>query len=200
LKEPPFFSLSSLVQAAAAAIIPRLDMPFALFGHSMGSLIAFELARLIRRECGLSPVHMFVSGRGAPHTAGSEPVRHTLPDHEFMESLRELNGMPEEVLAHGELMGVLLPILRADFSVCETYEYSPDVPLDCPITAFGGLQDRAVTREDLQSWREQTRGAFRLRMIPGDHFFVNSARPLVIGSVAQDLYEVAINPKRRTRH
>jgi len=95
--------------------------------------------------------------------------------------------MNEEVLENVELMELLLPILRADFAVCETYVYEADDPLDCPISAFGGLQDEYVSRESLGAWREQTSGSFSLRMFPGDHFYLNTERPLLLRALAQEL-------------
>jgi medium-chain acyl-[acyl-carrier-protein] hydrolase len=95
------------------------------------------------------------------------------------------------VLQHTELMRLLLPILRADFSVNETYTFAPEEPLDFGISAFGGLGDEEVTREDLDAWREHCRGRFRLRMLPGDHFFLHGGRDLVTEALARDLAEVA---------
>jgi medium-chain acyl-[acyl-carrier-protein] hydrolase len=187
--EPPYTQLSPLVDAAAEALLPYLHLPFALLGHSMGALVCFELARLLRRR-GLQPVRLFASGHGAPQLPERDPPIHALSEPEFVEKLREFGGTPEEVLANAELRELLLPILRADFAVCETYAYTAEEPLDCPISAFGGLADREVPGEDLDAWRVQTRGAFTLRMFPGDHFFLQTAQPFVLRSVARDLEDV----------
>ena len=96
-----------------------------------------------------------------------------------MQELRRLNGTPEEVLANTELMQLLLPILRADFAVLETYLYTNESPLECPITVFGGWQDREVSCDELEAWREQTSTIFSLYMLPGDHFFIHSAQKLL---------------------
>ena len=103
----------------------------------------------------------------------------------------------EEVLQHEELMKLITPILRADFSVNETYEYVEEEPLDAGLSVFGGLGDEEVTREDLEAWKGHTRGRFRLRMLPGDHFFVNSGKDLVLESVTRDLAEVFAVPAPR---
>ncbi|NJO48502.1 MAG: thioesterase [Leptolyngbyaceae cyanobacterium RM2_2_4] len=171
MQEKPFTQLQPLIQAIAPALIPYLDKSFAFFGHSMGALVSFELAHLLRKDFGCSPSHLFVSGRRAPQLPDPDPPIHTLPDAEFIEELRRLNGTPEAVLQHDELMQLLLPTLRADFAVLETYRYTPAPPFDCPITAFGGLQDQDVGSEPLGAWREQTCADFSLHLFPGDHFF-----------------------------
>src|SRR5262249_19831262 len=176
--------------AVATALLPPLGRPFAFFGHSMGALVSFELAQSLRRSHGLQPVCMFVSGRPAPHLPDREPAAHALPEPEFVERLRKMGGTPEEVLEHAELRELILPILRADFAVCETYTYDPADPLDCPISAFGGLEDPDVSRDDLDAWREHTRCSFQRRMFPGNHFFIHAAQQLVLHRVARDLADV----------
>ena len=172
LMERPFTRLTLLIEALAPALAPLLDKPFAFFGHSLGALISFELARLIRREYRVHPVRVFVSGGRAPQIPHLDRSIHALPNKEFLEELRRLNGTPIELLDNKELMEVMLPILRADFAMYETYLYSAEPPLDCPISAFGGLQDRRVSISDLEQWRTQTNASFSLRMFPGDHFFL----------------------------
>lgn len=196
LVEPLFTRLPPLVEATAAALLPHLaDKPFAFFGHSMGALLAFELARYLRRTQraadGLQPVHLFVSGHTAPQLGQRKPPIHALPEAEFVAELRRYNGTPEEVLQHAELRQLLLPILRADFALYETYVYTPDPPLDCPISVFGGMQDEDVPQEGLEPWRGQTRAAFSLQMFPGDHFFVNSTQNHFLPTLAQQLERVA---------
>ncbi len=175
------------------ALQPALDRPFAFFGHSMGGLVAFEVARRLREQ-GQSPVHLFVSASRAPQLVREDRPIHVLPDHEFMDELRRLNGTPEEVLEHGELMGLLLPMIRADFTALETYRHVPGPPLDCPITALGGADDPSVGRTELQAWQRQTRAAFTLHLFPGDHFYLNSAEPAVLALVARALAPVADVP------
>lgn len=187
LKEPPFTRLLPLVQTLAQVLHPYLNMPLAFFGHSMGALISFELAHQLRRQYSLDPVHLFVSGRGAPQIPDLEPPIHHLPEAAFVEELRRLNGTPESVLQNAELMRLVLPILRADFAICETYVHSTQEPLDCPISAFGGLQDSEVSYDSLAAWRDQTNSSFTLKMFPGNHFFLHSARSLILSAVSQDL-------------
>jgi medium-chain acyl-[acyl-carrier-protein] hydrolase len=193
-REPAFTELAPLVEALAGSLRPYLDRPFAFFGHSMGALLAFELARRLQRDHGPQPVRLVVSGCGAPQTRTSHTAIHALPAAEFREELRRLNGTPAAVLDNDELMDLVLPTLRADFSLCETYAHAAGPPLACPITALGGLGDDTVSRQELDAWREQTTGPFRLRMLPGDHFFLNSARPLLLQALIQDLFEARSGP------
>jgi medium-chain acyl-[acyl-carrier-protein] hydrolase len=186
LKEVPFARLEPLVQTLEQLLQPYLDKPFAFFGHSMGVLLAFELARRLGQNTpGL--IHLFVSGHGAPQIPRRHSPIHQLPDSKFVEELRGFGGTPEAVLQHPELMELLLPTLRADFSVVETYVYTPREPLACPISVFGGLQDSEVTRKDLEAWCDQTRGPCTVRMFPGNHFFLHSAQDLLLRAIAQDL-------------
>ncbi len=185
MKSAPFTRLEPLVSAIGPVLLPYLDKPFAFFGHSMGGLVSFEVTRLLRREYGLSPVHLFVSARRAPQIPNPNPPIHALPEPEFLLELRRLNGTPQAVLENTELMQLLIPILRADFAVLETYVYAPEPTLDCPITAFGGLQDQEVSRNEIQGWHAQTNSAFSLQMFKGDHFFLHSAQSLLLQSLCQ---------------
>lgn len=187
IKEPPFTRLLPMVQAMAQGLLPLLDRPFAFFGHSMGALIGFALARQLRRESGIEPSHLFVASRRAPQLPGSSPQMHLLSDHDFIEALRRLGGMPEELLQHAELMQLVLPILRADVTLCETYVYQNEEPLNCPVSAFGGFLGRDVSRYELEAWRAQTRSSFRLQMFPGNHFFLVDDRTLLLRAIAEDL-------------
>lgn len=193
ISEPPFAELDPLVRAAAQALAPHLDKPFAFFGHSMGALVGFELARHLRSDGRPQPVHLFVSGRCSPQTL-REPFAGDLPDSDFSEILRRSNGTPAEVLENPELMELVLPAVRADFAVCKSYVYAPQPPFSFPVTAFGGLEDPGVSRECMEGWREHTTGPFVLRMLPGDHFFLNkSTRPL-LEAIAKEL-ERDVRPK-----
>jgi medium-chain acyl-[acyl-carrier-protein] hydrolase len=180
--------MSPLIQVLALALSSLLDKPFAIFGHSLGALIGFELARQLRRQYGVNPVRLFVSAGRAPQVPRRDSPIHTLPAKEFLAEVRRLNGIPTELLEHEELMEIVLPLLRADFALYETYEYSAEPPLNCPISTFGGLQDSKVSRRDLEAWRDETTASFSLRMLPGDHFFLNAARPLLLQMISQELH------------
>ena len=188
LMERPFTDLSSLIQVLAQALSSLLDKPFAIFGHSLGALMGFELARQLRRQYGVSPARLFISAGCAPQIPRRGSPIHTLPAKEFLAEVRRLNGIPKEVVEHDELMEIVIPLLRADFALYEAYVYSAEPPLNCPISAFGGLQDRKVTHRDLEAWRDQTTGAFSLRMLPGDHFFLNTTQPLLLQMLSQELH------------
>jgi len=174
IKEPLFTRLTSLVEEMLKEIPPYLDLPFAMFGHSMGAVIGFELARRIRDEHGVEPAHIFISARRAPQIPDNDPITYDLPGPEFIEELHRLQGTPKEVFENPELMQLMIPLLRADFEVCQTYEYKPTPPLKCPMTVFGGTKDQDVPRELLEPWRDLTTGPFVLRMFPGDHFFLHT--------------------------
>ena len=132
-------------------------------------------------------VNGFVSGCRAPQLGGSGRAIHTLPEGELLEKLRELNGTPREVLEHPELMELMLPLLRADFEVFDTYDYSGAPPLGCPVTAFGGLRDPEVGLEELEAWRQQTTGPFRVSMFDGDHFFIHEHEQPLLHELAAEL-------------
>jgi len=177
--EPPFKQYKSLVNALADAIIPQLTPAFAFWGHSMGGLISFELARELRRRGQPGPLALFVSGRIAPQIVDPDPPTFNLPEQEFVAELRRLNGTPKELLDHPELKELFLPTIRADFELVDTYIYEPEAPLACAIHAYGGLQDTNVPVANLKAWQKQTSGVFKVRMFPGDHFFIHTSADLV---------------------
>lgn len=175
LWEPAFDRMAPLVNEALNALEHEFDGPFAFFGHSMGALIAFELARELRRRSAPQPLHLFASGYRAPHVQDSLPAVLALDDQAFVREVdRRYGAIPEEVRENRELMELLLPGLRNDISICETYRFQQDAPLECPIDVFGGVDDH-LEIPDLEAWREHTRGAFGLTMLPGDHFFLRTA-------------------------
>jgi medium-chain acyl-[acyl-carrier-protein] hydrolase len=177
--EPAMKAVKPLVSALADAIIPQLPQTYAFWGHSMGALISFELARELRRRGQRGPVALFVSGRRAPQLPGSDRTTFNLPEREFIAELRRLNGTPNELLDHSELKNLFLPTIRADFELVETHVYEPEAPLTCPIHAYGGLQDETVPEGNMRAWQEQTSRAFKMRMFPGDHFFIHTAADLM---------------------
>jgi len=194
IKEAPYRDLAPMVAAVASAITPYLDRPFAFFGHSMGALISFELTRLLNERGDRSPAHLFVSGRRAPQIPNDRPDTYDLPDAEFVEYLRSLKGTPAEVFDHPELLELMLPLLRADFSVVETYQNRPGPTLDCPVTAFGGESDEEVRVEEIKAWGEQTTGRFDARIMPGDHFFLNDppTRSLMLEVISSELARLCL--------
>lgn len=192
LSEAPFISMQSLVDAIEPSISANLDKPFAFFGHSMGATISFELIHKLRSERGLEPAHFFASGRQAPQIPDTDPITFNLPRLEFIQELHRLEGTPREILDHPELLELILPVLRADFELIQTYEYVAKPRLKCPITALGGIADKDVEREQLDAWREQSSGPFRMRLFPGNHFFLQTEERSVLQIIAEQLHGFAI--------
>lgn len=187
LKEAPLRRAEPLLETLAAVLLPFLDRPFAFFGHSLGAMVAFELAHRLREQHKLTLAHLFVGGRRAPQVPRSKRLTFDLPHDEFVAELRRLNGTPREVLEHPEMMELMLPILRADFEISETYEYVERPPLPVPLSAFGGLQDEDVPLKELELWSEQTGSTFLARMLPGDHFFLHSSEQLLLPIIRSEL-------------
>jgi medium-chain acyl-[acyl-carrier-protein] hydrolase len=190
MREDPFVRFPRLITALCQELLPYLDKPFVFFGHSLGALISFELARKLSQDYQLEPLHLFVSGRRAPQLEDTSPNTYDLPDEEFVKELRRLNGTPAEVLDQPELLQLILPSLRADFELCETYEHKTTTPLKCSITALGGIFDEDVPRDRLEPWREHTSASFSLKMLPGDHFFIHSAESMLFQILTPELEAV----------
>jgi surfactin synthase thioesterase subunit len=182
--------MSALVPRICDAIEPYLDLPFSFFGHSMGAVISFEVAReFIRRERPL-PQWLLVSGSSSPQKKRSESF-HLLPMREFIETVaRRYNNIPAEVLENPELMNLFGAILQADFELIETYSYVPDARLPINILAFGGLSDESAPPEELERWNEVTMHAdqFRLELLAGGHFFINDHRVQITSQILSCLY------------
>jgi medium-chain acyl-[acyl-carrier-protein] hydrolase len=189
-KEQPFEQLSPLIAALTDAVGPQLQAPFAIYGHSLGALLGFRLAHELRLRSHRGPVHLFVSGRRAPQIPEPSPACH-LPEPQFLARLRRLGGIPDAVLQEPELMAIFLPILRADFALSEATMAVPEDPLDCPITALGGLGDERATMDELDAWRVQTSAAFERETFPGGHFFIQQgARDAFLGSLYRRLSRI----------
>lgn len=185
-REEPMCAMSDVARAAASAIAPLITGAFAFYGHSLGAKIAFETAREMRRRSGEAPDHLFVSASLAPQVPWPYPFLHRLPREELLRQVqRRYGGIPEPVLKERDLLDLLLPGLRADLTVLETYVYTAEPPLRSAITAFGGVDDHSVTEASLLAWRAQTRSAFEIRMLPGDHFFLNAERASLINAIAK---------------
>jgi medium-chain acyl-[acyl-carrier-protein] hydrolase len=189
LREPLFTNLPSLVDTLVEELIPWIDRPFALYGHSMGALLAFELTRELRRRHRLLPTHLFVSGFRGPQLPPPDPPFSHLPDADFIARVRQYGGVPDLIVQNEELMDIFLPILRADFKMMENYEYREEPPLECPITALGGLSDPKITREKIIAWNIHTSMKFSAHFFPGGHFFLQDSEPLVLNQINLQLNE-----------
>ncbi|WP_432096587.1 thioesterase II family protein [Streptomyces sp. bgisy100] len=168
--EPCVENLAELADRVHEVLQPLTGQPLALFGHSMGATLAFEVSRRLEEQ-GVTPVHLFVSGRRAPSRHRSEGV-HLRDDQGLIEELKELSGTDARLLDDEELLRMILPALRGDYKAAETYVYRPGDPLACPVTMFTGDADIRVSAEDAAAWREHTTGPFELMTFDGGHFFL----------------------------
>jgi medium-chain acyl-[acyl-carrier-protein] hydrolase len=187
--ETPYRRIGSLVEPLTAALTQHLDRPFAFFGHSMGALIAFEVARQLRRLGQPTPVHLFVAARPAPHLPNPYPAVDEMPDDKLLDVLRLYGGVSEETLLSRETMSWLLPTIRADFEMTRTYRYEYEPPLECPITAMHGTSDATCTESHILAWADQTEAAFQRVAFPGGHFFVRSRFREIVASISRALPE-----------
>jgi medium-chain acyl-[acyl-carrier-protein] hydrolase len=186
MAEPVASDVESIVEPLSRALAPYLDRPFALFGHSMGAMLCFELARTLASAYGVQPALLISSGWRSPDVM-EKRRDYDLEDEDFVTMLRDLNGTPEELLQNREMLELLLPILRADFYLTQTYRYVDGDPLACPIRVYGGSEDRSVPAEILRPWKNLTTGPFSMSIIPGDHFFLHQSQDQFLRLLAADL-------------
>lgn len=185
--EPRYTAIEPLVQTLAPLMLPHLGADFALFGYSMGGLIAFELLRELRRLGAPEPRRLFIAARPAPHMVEQRPPLHQMPADRLFEELdRRYGGIPSEALKNREIRDVFVPLLRADIQMIETYRYAADAPLACPISVFGGTADR-ITGDELSAWQAHTSQPLDLRMFEGSHFFIQDARCELLALVGRQL-------------
>jgi medium-chain acyl-[acyl-carrier-protein] hydrolase len=187
LSETPHTEIHGLAERLAGQILPFAQKPFALFGHSMGALLAFELTRALRRRDAPMPRMLLLSAHRAPHLPLRRQPLHELADAEFIEAVHRLGGTPAEVLAHKDLLKLMLPALRADFTLCDTYRFVPEALLDCPMVLYAGRGDTEVSPQEVEAWGGHTTTSARLRIFPGDHFFLRSDRDLLLPAIASAL-------------
>lgn len=185
--EPPVTSMAVVADRIAGAMQPYLDRPYALFGHSIGALTAFEVARALRRRGMQAPLRLFASAKRAPHLQPLGPDVHRLPDEAFMQAIAAYEGMPPEVLAEPELLAVVTPILRSDFKMSESYRHQSEPRLDCDFSLFGSVRDPFVPEPDLLAWRELTTASVACRMFAPGHFFIDTHPHEVISAVNETL-------------
>lgn len=187
MAEAPPASLEQIVQQLAPVLAAQDAPRFALFGHSLGALVAFELARHMAARGMTQPERMFVSACNPPQQRGEPRMLHKLPDEAFLAALAQYDGTPPEVLQHRELMELMMPTLRADFRLAEAYAYSAGPPLAMPVTVLCGRQDRYVDIESAALWQRETLGSCVTNMFEGGHFFLNSDREALLASLARQL-------------
>jgi medium-chain acyl-[acyl-carrier-protein] hydrolase len=184
LREPPIADIRPLVERLADGLDTYLDRRYAIFGHSMGALIGFELARELRRRGSPDPVQLFIASYCAPHLQQRRENRVGSVKQAVAKHLTDTGAVPEEM--RGELLALLVPTLEADIQLCEAYEYTPESALSCPITAFRGNTDY-VLAEHLAGWRELTRNTFHMQTFLGDHFFIRDTPRGLVQAIRRTL-------------
>jgi medium-chain acyl-[acyl-carrier-protein] hydrolase len=167
-----FTDLDTFADATLKGLESLLLEPYVFFGHSMGALLAFEMVRRLKKRGMAQPRMLILAGAQAPHMRVVEPT-YSLPSAEFTDELRKINGTPSELLDNSEAMQLIMPILRADFRVAQTYQFQPGPRLQCPISVIGGRDDDDITVEQLEGWKDHTVGTFQCTVVDGSHFFVN---------------------------
>lgn len=194
-REESLRHMDDLVDRLIKALLPFMsDLPFAFFGHSMGAIVALEVTRRLARTKGPVPCHIIVSGRTAPHLPLRRRPVFNLSRKEIEQWLRELDGTPEVVLSSTEMMDMVLPALRGDLEIDDTYRTTAKPVVECPLTVVGGLRDKEAPPDDLTAWSLYTSGSFALHLVDGDHFFpFNESRSRAIRIVTEALSSAGAN-------
>jgi len=181
--EPAFKNVQALAQALANQLQLYSNKPFAIYGHSMGALIAFELTRVLQSNGMEMPEVLMLGAHRAAHLPRTRETLYTLDDKTFIERLQRFGGFPEEVLASEELLQFLLPTLKADFTLCDTYTYTDDLPLNCPIHVFAGVSDPEAPPAVMDSWRKHSSVDTHMHTFQAGHFFIRTDLDLVIDTL-----------------
>jgi medium-chain acyl-[acyl-carrier-protein] hydrolase len=181
LGERRYRRMDPLIAEFCADVMPMLRPPYLFFGHSLGALIAFELCRVLeQRQEAPPPAHLFVSGCGAPHLPRARSPAHALAEGEFLARVREFEGLPDAVIKDREMLALVMPVLRDDFELAETYAPGRRQAVRAPLTAISGALDRSAPPASLDAWGDLALGRFRARTVPGGHFYLtDSARPVI---------------------
>lgn len=180
---------ATLIATLSQVLSPEMDVPYALYGHSLGALIAFELARELHRLGERQPMQLFVSGCPAPHLIADRSPISELPEAAFVEELKQLGGTPAEVLENSDVLQLMLPSLRADMALFESYILRDDAPLNCPVFALGGSKDKIAGWNDLEGWRRYTSAGFVVQFLGGDHFFIREHRGEIVRIIAEEILQ-----------
>jgi surfactin synthase thioesterase subunit len=179
--------MDELAELMVSALRPYTNTTYSIFGHSMGALLGYEIAMRLKKSGARRACKLFASGSRAPFVTNPvAPISH-LPDVDFLEHLRRLDGTPEKVLRERDLMDLLIPVIRADFTVGEKYRGENNDPLDLPVTVFSGDEDKHASVDDMLLWRSVTHGAFRSYRLPGGHFFVNEQPESIVQLIGDEL-------------
>ncbi|KAF3996557.1 thioesterase II family protein [Glaciimonas immobilis] len=176
INEPHVTSMDALMAQLLPAIVPLLDRDFFFYGHSMGALVAFELAHALKQQGLRQPKCLLIGACQSPNITPNSHRLNTLPDAQFFRALSTYGGLPEGLANSAELQQLILPTLRADLSIPASYRFSANPPLTCPIIAFCGESDMMVTKQNMSGWRDMTSASYFLHEMPGDHFFLHPQR------------------------
>lgn len=193
IREQPQHCMNELVPALVHGISPLLDRPHAWFGHSMGALVAFEACRALRRLRFPEPDRLLVSGHPAPHLPWGRPIMHNAPTEDLVTRLQQLSDTPREVLADESVLAALLPMLRADFSLFETYRHTDEPPLRQPISVFCGEDDDFATEQELAAWHQHSSAESTFHLLSGDHFFLHKNHREFLHTLRIDLHGGVLN-------
>ena len=186
LSEPPYIRMQPMVDALADGVSEEVRPPYALFGHSMGALVGFELCRELRRRGTPLPERLICSGRRAPIIPNTEAPLHLMPDTTFVaELVRRYDAIPRVILDEPELMALFMPVLKADFEVFETHVHTDEAPLDCDIALYGGRDDPQTGQ--MQGWAELVSGRCTRRLFEGGHFYISDQRRTLAAALEQDV-------------
>jgi len=194
-KEPCIVDIPEMVEAMAAAIKPHLDVPFVFFGHSMGAILAYELARSLRGKGWPMPAGLIVSARRAPSVGGEESVAASLPDDQFWRLIGQLYGTTRALLDSPELKEMLMPTFRGDFRLLNNWSYSEAPAMSFPVLAVGGTSDPGVTQRDLLAWGDETTGVFTHHLIEGGHMFLQPKEAEVVRLVLSFIDGLKLEPR-----
>ena len=185
--EPPVESIRELAERVVEALGGDDDRPLALFGHSMGASLAFELAGLLEQRAGVVPTMLFASGRRAPSRFRPEDDVHRRGDEALLTEIRRLAGTDTRILGDDEVLRMILPALRNDYRAAELYRPARFRQVTCPVTALVGTTDPKAPLDDVRAWQEHTTGPFTLRTYPGGHFYLVDQAPQVLALLTETL-------------
>lgn len=192
--ERPYTDLGHLLPELIRNLTPLIDRPHAWFGHSMGAPIGFEICRALRRLGLPEPLRLFVGGHPAPHLTPREEPFADAPDDAFIARIRDFSDAPAEVLANTAMLTALLPMLRADCALAETYRYRHEPPLGCPVSVFGGTDDALVDEDELAAWKVHTSAECTVRLVAGGHSFLHRNPGPVLEAITADLTTAPADP------
>jgi surfactin synthase thioesterase subunit len=187
VREPAYSRIEPMVEALCQNLKQYFDLPYALFGYSMGALIAFELAHAVQKRGLPGPCHLLVAAYRGPRLAYREPSIEGMGNEEFIRELTRSGGLSPQVLQDREFLELLLPTLRADYAVCEKYTCSAKAMLRCPMGVFGGAGDAKVPEQDLRAWCAETSASCNVKLFEGGHFFIHSHREALLQTIADEL-------------